>query len=145
MPAGVVYDEHDRAFDAGLRFAREGFQQRRKKRLRDAVMQIPKSLAARRRDESGDVKPLEAMMAVSNGTLANWRPDAPRDGLQAEPVLVAGEDLDRPLWMFPGFLRDGVLKLFLNAASSSGEADFGFFGRGAWIDMRQAFNASQPR
>ena len=30
-------------------------------------------------------------------------------------------------------------------AASSGEADFGFFGRGRWIDMPQAFNASQPR
>ncbi len=60
-------------------------------------------------------------------------------------AFVAREDLDRPLGMFRGFLRDGVFEVFLNAAASSGEADFGFLGRGTWIDMPRAFNASQPR
>jgi len=60
-------------------------------------------------------------------------------------MFVAREDLDRPLGMFLGFLGDDVLKVFLNAAASSGVADFGFFGRGVWIDMPQAFSASQPR
>lgn len=145
MPAGVVDDEHDGAIDAGLGFAREGFEQRRKKRFRDAVVHIPEGLAARRRDEAGDIKPVEAVMAMRDWPLADRRPNAPRDGLQAKPVFVTGEDFDRPLRMLRGFLRDGVFKLFLNAASSSGEADFGFLGRGSWIDMRQAFNASQPR
>jgi hypothetical protein len=39
----------------------------------------------------------------------------------------------------------GVHELFLNAAASSGVADFGFFGRGFWSDQPIAFNASQPR
>ena len=47
--------------------------------------------------------------------------------------------------MFRGFLRDGVGELFLNAVASPGEVDFGFLGRGCLIDMRQAFNAFQPR
>ena len=80
-------------------------------------------------------------MAMRYRPLADRSPNAPRDGFQAEPVFVAGEDLDRPLRMFRRFLGDGVFKVFLNAAASSGEADFGFLGRGSWIDMRQAFNA----
>ena len=145
MPAGVVDDEHDRALDAGLGFAREGFEQRGEERFRDAVVHIPEGLAARRRDEGGHVEPVEAVMAMRRRPVADRRPDATRHGLQAEPVLVAGEDLDRALGMFRGFLRDGVFEVFLNAAASSGEADFGFLGRGSWMDMRQAFNASQPR
>jgi len=145
MPAGVVDDEHDRALDAGLGFAREGFEQRGEEGFRDAVVHIPEGLAARRRDEGGHVEPVEAVMAMRRRPLADRRPDATRHGLQAEPVLVAGEDLDRALGMFRGFLRDGVFEVFLNAAASSGEADFGFLGRGSWMDMRQAFNASQPR
>jgi len=35
--------------------------------------------------------------------------------------------------------------LFLNATASPGVADFGFFGRGCWIDQPIAFKASQPR
>ena len=85
------------------------------------------------------------MMPWRDRAFADRRPDPPRNRLQAEPMLVAREDLDRPFGMFRGFLGDGVRQLFLNAAASSGEADFGFFGRGVWIDMPQAFNASQPR
>ena len=50
----------------------------------------------------------------------------------------AGEDGDQAQLATP---RQGTR----SAAASSGEADFGFFGRGVWIDMPQAFNASQPR
>jgi hypothetical protein len=84
-------------------------------------------------------------MAMRRRPLADRRPDATRHGLQAEPALVAGEDFDRAGGMLGGFLGDGVFKVFLNAAASSGEADFGFLGRGSWIDTPQAFNASQPR
>jgi hypothetical protein len=145
MPTSVVENEHDGAVDAGLGFAREGFEQRREKGFRHAIVHIPEGLAARRRDEGGHIKPVEAVMAMRGRPLADGRPNAPRDGFQAEPVFVAGEDFDRPLWMFRGFLCNGVFEVFLNAAASSGEADFGFLGRGTWIDMPQAFNASQPR
>ena len=76
-------------------------------------------------------------MAMRRRPLADRRPNAPRDGFQAEPVLVAGEDFDRAVGMFGGFLGDGVFKVFLNAAAASGEADFGFLGRGSWIDIPQ--------
>ena len=60
-------------------------------------------------------------------------------------MLVRGEDLDLFAWVLRGFFGNGVRELFFNAAASSGVADFGFFGRGFWIDQPIAFNASHPR
>ena len=60
-------------------------------------------------------------------------------------MLVRGEDLDRFAWVLCRLLGNGIRELFLNTAASSGVADFGFFGRGFWIDQPIAFNASQPR
>ena len=60
-------------------------------------------------------------------------------------MLVCREDLDRFARVFCRLLGKGIRELFLNAAASSGVADFGFFGRGFWIDQPIAFNASQPR
>ena len=97
-------------------------------------MHIPKGLACRGRDEGGYIEPLETVMAKCDWPLADWRPDAPRYRLQTEPMLVACEDLDGPIGMFGRFLDDGVFEFFLNASASSGVADFGFFGRGVWID-----------
>jgi hypothetical protein len=59
----------------------------------------------------------------------------------ANAVLVRGEDLDLFAGMLRSFLDNGVRKLFLNAAASSGVADFGFFGRGFWIGQPIAFKA----
>jgi hypothetical protein len=39
-------------------------------------------------------------------------------------------------------LGNGIRELFLNAAASSGVADFGFFGRGFWIDRLERFPAT---
>ena len=145
MPTGVVENEHDGSINASAALACKSFEQRGEERLRHAVAHIPKGLAARRRDEGRHVKPIEAMMAGRDRPFADGRPNASRHRLQPEPMFVAREDLDRPLGMLLGFLGDDVLKVFLNAAASSGVADFGFFGRGVWIDMSQAFSASQPR
>ncbi len=145
MPAGVVEDEHDGAIDAGPGLSRQAFEQRREERLRDAVARIPEGLARRRRDEGGVVEPVEAMMATCDRPFADGRPNAACDGLQTKSVFVAGEDFDRTLGMFRGFLGDGAFEVFLNAAASSGVADFGFLGRGRWIDQPSAFSASQPR
>src|ERR1700720_800041 len=56
-------------------------------------------------------------------------------------MLVRGENLDRFPRVLCRLLGNGVRELFLNAAASSGVADFGFFGRGFWIDQPMAFNA----
>ena len=72
-------------------------------------------------------------------------PNAPRDGFQAEPVLVAGEDFDRAVGMLGGFLGDGVFKVFFERRRLFRARRTSVFGRGSWIDIPQAFNASQPR
>lgn len=84
-------------------------------------------------------------MAMRDRPLADGRPDAPRDGFQADAVLVCGEDLDGFAGMLRRLLGNGIRELFLNAAASSDVADFGFFGRGFWIDQLIALSASQPR
>src|ERR1700724_4701134 len=85
------------------------------------------------------------MMAMRDRTLADGRPNTARDRLQADAMLVRGEDLDRLSRVLCGLLDNGVRKLFLNAAASAGEADFGFFVSGFWIDQPIAFKASHPR
>jgi hypothetical protein len=57
---------------------------------------------------------------------------APRRAAWADAVLVHGEDLDGFAGMLRRLLGNGIRELFLNAAASSGVADFGFFGRGFW-------------
>ena len=85
------------------------------------------------------------MMPRRRRALADRRPDATQDRLQADPMLVGGKDLDRPVRVPGGLFGDGRGELFLKASSSAGEAAFGFFGRGFWIDQPTAFSASQPR
>src|SRR5438477_13197025 len=85
------------------------------------------------------------MMAVRDRTLADRRPHAPRDRLQAKAMLVRGEDLDLFAWVLRGFFGNGVRELFFNAAASSGAADFGLFGRCFWCDQPIACNVSHPR
>jgi hypothetical protein len=84
-------------------------------------------------------------MAMRDRSLAYWRPHAARDGFQANAMLVCRKDLDRLAGMLCRLFRDCIRELFLNAAASSGVADFGFFGRGFWIDQPTALSASQPR
>ena len=63
------------------------------------------------------------MMAMCDRTLADRRPDTARNRLQADAMLVRGEDLDRLSRVLCGLLDNSVRKLFLNAAASAGEAD----------------------
>jgi hypothetical protein len=72
-------------------------------------------------------------------------PDAPMDRLQADPMLVHRPDFHHLIGMLVGLLRERVGEFFLNAAASSAVAEFGFFGRGDWIDQPIACKASHPR
>lgn len=80
-------------------------------------------------------------MAMRDGALANGRPDAAGDRLQADAVLVCREDFDRLAGVLCRLFGKCIREFFLNAAAASGEADLGFFGRGVWIDQPIAFNA----
>ena len=85
------------------------------------------------------------MVAVRDRPLADRRPDPAAHRLQAEPVFVGGEGLDRRVGMARRFLGDNLGEFFLKASSSSSVAAFGLRGRGFWIDQPIARNASQPR
>lgn len=145
MPAGVVEDENDAARLSRADRLGELGQKLFEQRLADAVRQPPDRLSAHRLNEGGDIEPFIAMMAERQRPLADRRPDAAADRLQAKAMLVARPDFDGLVRMLPRFLGDGLGKLFLKAASSSAVAAFGFLGRGAWIDQFSFFKASQPR
>src|ERR1700720_2255113 len=145
MPSSIIEHEQDDACDACFGFAREGFEQSLEKFLRHPVGKIPEGFACRRGYEGRDVEPVEPVMTMRDRTLADGRPHAARNRLQANAMLVRGEDLDRLAGMVRCLFGNCIRELFLNAAASSGVADFGFFGRGFWIDQPIAFNASQPR
>jgi hypothetical protein len=70
-------------------------------------------------------------MSRRDGALANGRPHAAGDRLQADAVLVCRKDLDRLAGVLCRLFGKCIREFFLNAAAASGEADFGFFGRGA--------------
>jgi hypothetical protein len=88
VPARVVEHDDNDALAAGAGLAREGAEQFGKERLVDAVREVPHGLTARRRHERGEIKPFVAMMAERDRALADWRPDAPMDRLQAEAMLI---------------------------------------------------------
>src|SRR6202030_2818898 len=111
----------------------------------DTPSEIPEGFACRRGYEARDVEPVEPVMTMRDRTLADGRPHAARNRLQANAMLVRGEDLDRLAGMVRCLFGNCIRELFLNAAASSGVADFGFFGRGFWIDQPIDFSASQPR
>jgi hypothetical protein len=85
------------------------------------------------------------MMAERDRPLADRGPDAAMDRLQAEPMLVRRPHLDGLVRMLVGFLDDRVGEAFLKSTACSGVADFGWRGRGDWIDQPMACSASQPR
>lgn len=145
MPTSIVELEHNDAVAPGAGLARKGFEQLCKERFVDAVRQIPDGLSARRRDEGGDVKPFVAVMTERNRPLADRRPDPAMDWLQAEPVLIRCPDLDRLVGMLGGFFGERLAETFLKTSTASVVADFGFLGRGDWIDQPIACRASQPR
>ena len=145
VPAGIVEGEDNDAVAPGAGLPREGFEQFGEERLVDAVREIPDGFSARRRDEGGDVEPFVAVMAERDRPLADRRPDAAMNRLQAEPMFIRRPDLDRLVGMLVGFLGERVSEVFLKALASSRIAEFGFFGRGDWIDQPIACSASQPR
>jgi hypothetical protein len=145
VPTGIVEGENNDAVAPGAGLAREDFEQLGKEWLVDAVRQIPEGFSARRRDEGGNVEPFIAVMAERDRALADGRPDPAMDRLQAEPMLIRRPDLDRLVGMLGGLFGERVGKVFLKTSASAAVAEFGFCGRGDWIDQLIAWSASQPR
>jgi hypothetical protein len=81
MPAGVVDQENNDAVASRPGLLCEDVQQFLEVGLGYAGVNIPEAFSRRRRDESGDVEPFEAMMTESDWALANGRPYSARDGL----------------------------------------------------------------
>ena len=63
MPAGAVDRQDGETRGPGTGFAGEEREQFLEERLGDTVGEVPEGLAALRRNEGGNVEPLEAMMA----------------------------------------------------------------------------------
>jgi hypothetical protein len=145
VPTGVVEHQDDTPLPPGAGLFCEQAQQRLEERFGDAVRDIPEASTRGRRNERRHVEPFEAMVAVRDRPLADRRPNPPRHRLQAEPVLVGRESLDRRIGVERGLLGDDFGDFFLNASCSAGVAAFGLRGRGFWIDQLIARSASQPR
>lgn len=125
VPAGAVEHEKDGAVASGAGFAGKEGEQALEQGLRHAVGEIPEHLARGRLHEGRDVEPLVAMVAERDRPLPLRRPHPACDRLQADAVLVGGEDLDRPVRMAGALLDNGLFELFLNASRSSGVAEPG--------------------
>ena len=82
VPAGIVELQDNDAIAASPGLSREGGEQFGKERLVDSVGEKPHRLAARGRDETGDVKPFVAMVTERDRPLADRRPNPSMDWLQ---------------------------------------------------------------
>lgn len=145
VPACAVEQQDDRALAARAGLLRKQGQQALEQRLGDAVADGPVALAGGRRHEGGDVEPFVAVMVERSRPLSARGPDPARDRLQPDAVLVGAEERDRAVGQALFFLGERVGEFFLKVACSSGVAEAGFFGRGAWIDQPIARKASQAR
>lgn len=145
VPSGVVELENDDAVAARAGLAGEGGEQALEEALVDAVRHKPHRLAAGWGHEGGDIEPFITVMAGGLRPFADRRPDAAADRLQPDAVLVRGPDFDWNAGVAGLFFGPRIGEFFLKAAASSGDADFGFRGRGDWIDQPIALSASQPR
>ena len=75
VPSGAVEHEDDDPVASGARLAGEEREGGLEELLVDAGREIPEALAGRRRDEGGDIEPLEAVVAGGDRPLAARRPD----------------------------------------------------------------------
>ena len=84
--------------------------------LADAVGDVPDRATGDRLDKTGHVEPFEAMMPERNGTLADRRPHAAGDRLQADAMLIRRPDLDFGARMLAPLIGGGSLQFFLGAS-----------------------------
>ena len=145
VPASIVEQQDDAFVGAGSDIIGEGEKKLFEEGFGNAVGQIPFRVPSGWRHEGDDIKPLEAVVTERDRSLSCRSPGAPHHGLQADAMFVCGVDLERNLIIKKKFFGESVGELFLKAAASSSEADFGFFGRGRCNDQPIACKASHPR
>jgi hypothetical protein len=133
MPARPVNLKHDALLLAGANRLGEIGENELEQFLRDSIRDVPHRTPRRRLNEAGYVEPLEAMMPERNWPLTLGRPNAARDRLQADAVLIGRPDLDRRVRMFALFCRCSFFELFFSSARSFSVAVSGCCGRGCWI------------
>ena len=134
MPTGIVELQHNASLAPRANRLGEIGKHELEVCLADGVGDVPHRPARHRLDEARHVEPLKAVMADRHGALANRRPYAARDRLQADTMLVRGPDLDRRARMLVPLLRSGAREFFLNAARSPSVAAPGWRGRGCWME-----------
>src|SRR6266704_3006811 len=134
MPAGIVELQHDALVGPGADRLGEVGENESEHFLADGGGDIPHRLTRYRLDEPGHIEPLETMMAECDRPLADRRPHAPRDRLQADAVFIHRPDLDRRAPMLAPLRGSRGLEFFLSAARSSSVAASGCRGRGCWIE-----------
>ena len=125
VPTGVVELQHDPFVWSRAHRAGEIGEPEFEHLFADAVRDVPHGSAGRGLDEPRHVEPFEAVMPEPDRTLADRRPYAARDRLQADTVLVRRPDLDAGVRMFLAFARDRVIEFFLKLTRSASPADSG--------------------
>ena len=125
VPTGVVELQHDPLVWSCAHRPGEIGEHEFEHLLADAVRDVPHGGSGRGLDETRQVEPFEAVMPERDRTLADGRPHAARDRLQADTVLVRRPDLDAGVRMFLAFARDRVLEFFLKLTRSASPADSG--------------------
>src|SRR5260221_14134532 len=93
MPAGTVEHQDDVFVRAGAGLTGELCQLHFKERDGDTRGQVEEGPTGSRMDEAHQGAPFEAVAHWSAGTLANRRPDAPEQRLEANTMFVGGPHL----------------------------------------------------
>lgn len=128
MPPGIVEDQDDGLVGTDAGGLGESIEDGLEQRRVDRTGEPPFHVAARRAHEGVEIEPLIFVVADGDGAFAGLGPDAPRQRLQAETVLVESPDLDRPVGGARRVHR--LAEFFLNAAHSAGPAALACRGRG---------------
>ena len=125
MPAGVVDLKNDALVGTGSNRGREIGEHLFEQGLGYRICDVPNGGAGGGLDETGGVEPFVSMVSQRDGPLADGRPHATRDGLQAEAMFVRAPDLDLGVGMGLTLLLDGVLEFFLKTSRSASPAAAG--------------------
>ncbi len=94
VPAGAIQDEHNLLVGAGTDLAGERGQFHLKERNADGGSEMEDGPAGSGMDEAHEVAPGEAVLHGGDRTVADWRPDAAQQRLQADPMFVGRPQFD---------------------------------------------------